>query len=297
MSLRNIKLEFFYLRQSFFRYKKGLTYIANKYFLTKKIKSLSGLYNCPVNPDFSAHILVGQRDFSMLLWSLASLFHVWKDFSGALYIHDDGSLSNKSKKVLCRLFPGVIIVDSTEVLSKLNPQFNISKWRANNKYFLLKKLIDPYFISPSNKVLILDSDILYFQPPQEIISGLQSDCSDSLMMFNKNDEGCPVYFKSGDRLDGNLSFFNSGIVLYKKDNFDLDLLNEYLEKIDSSDDRNIHFIEQAGYAYCLKNLKALPAGYHIKNRVTDKTIVKHYTSPRRVKFFLEGVELLKDKIF
>ena len=41
-----------------------------------------------------------------------------------------------------------------------------------------------------------------------------------------------VFFKDGSKLADNLANYNSGIVLYQKQNFDLNKLGEYLEKID-----------------------------------------------------------------
>ncbi len=84
------------------------------------------------------------------------------------------------------------------------------------------------------------------------------------------------------------------IVLYKKENFNLGKLNDYLEKIDEDRGENYHFIEQAAYAYCLDNLMSLPEDkYVIKKDLNSDITVIHYTSPRRPLFFVEAVEKIK----
>ncbi len=106
-----------------------------------------------------------------------------------------------------------------------------------------------------------------------------------------------VYFKDGSKLSDLLANLNSGIVFYRKDNFNLAKLVDYLEKIDLANEKNFHFIEQAGYAFSLMNLVGLPSDqYSIVDPVNENTIVRHYTSPKRPLFYIEGLEILKKEI-
>ena len=66
--------------------------------------------------------------------------------------------------------------------------------------------------------------------------------------------------------------------------------------LDMNNNDNRHFIEQAGYSYCLKNIEPLNIGqYIVKGRVESQTVMRHYTSPRRVLFYAEGLRILKNK--
>ena len=103
MNFKKIKLEFFYLYKSFFIYKKGFLYLKNKYIIAPKILKLNKVFEKPVNNDnLSIHVLTSHRDFLMLLWSLASFYQV-ASIVGPLFIHNDGSLTAKDKRIILSL--------------------------------------------------------------------------------------------------------------------------------------------------------------------------------------------------
>lgn len=300
MSYQNIKLEFFYWRKAFFEYKKGFKYFKNRYFLAVKILKKAEVLERPINTDnLSVHILSCHRHLIMLIWSLASFYQVMDAF-GELYVHSDGTLNKKDKKILNKFFPSARIIEPQEFLEEYRGALEkyplIKEFRFDYpQFFLLKKLIDPYFVSDKKRRLIIDSDLIWFKKPEIIEENINSQ--KSLMMQGRvGAQANHVYFKDGSRLVDKLANYNSGIVLYAKENFNLGRLIEFLEKIDLNRKENEHFIEQAGYAYSLDNLHGLPEGdYQIKDAARQQTIVKHYTAPRRPWFYLEGLELLKNK--
>ena len=299
MNLRKLKLELFYLRKAFFQYKSGFKYIYNKYFFAPRVLKINKPLEKPINnSDLSVHILTCHKDLIMTIWSLAS-FYSNMDVVGELFIHNDGSLNQNDQNILKKFFPSSQIINPKHLFENHNTELEkypiIKKFRSElTNYFLLKKLIDPYFVSNKKFHLIIDSDLLWFLSPKDISTNIAEDCRWSLMM--KNNNNCYVHFKNG-RLDDNLATFNSGIVLYDKINFSLDKLSDYLEKIDTNNKENAHFIEQVGYAYCLNNPVQLAEDlYTIKGSVESKTVVKHYTSPRRPLLFTEGLEFLKSRI-
>lgn len=266
----------------------------NKYFLAKKILKHKGVLGKSVNNnDLSIHVLSGHNDLTMLIWSLASFYRVG-DILGELYIHSDGSLTEKDIKTLNKFLPGVKIIKSHDFLERHGKELEkypvIKKFRTEYpQFFLLKKLIDPYFVSNKKYHLIIDSDLFWFREPREIKEELRNECRNSLMMVNN--VLCNVVLKNNQKLDNTLGEYNSGIVLYGKENFNLDKLTDYLNKIDANNRQNEHFIEQTGYAICLENLRKLPVEYYvIKKELDANTIVKHYTSPRRPLFFIEGIK-------
>lgn len=295
MKPKQLKLEFFYLRKAFFEYHHGISYIKNKYFFAKKIfTSNASLDHAPTRNDLSVHVLTCHRDIVMLTWSLASYYRVGKVF-GELFIHDDGSLTGEDKVTIRRLFPHAQLVDTRLFLDdykeELAPYPLIREWRAKPRFFLLKKLIDQYFVSQKSLRLVIDSDLLWFAQPSDLEKMFESWQAPTLMM--QNNTPAPVFFRDGTAVDERVASFNSGIVLYHRDSFNLERLAEYFSRVDESDARNVHFIEQAAFAYCLDNLSALSVEqYHIKGGLTGKTIVKHYTSPRRPLLYIEGLPRL-----
>lgn len=300
MNFREIKLEFFYIRKAFLEYHKGWAYIYNKYFVAPRLLKTKQALDKPINrKDLSVHILTCHRDLIMSVWSLASYYQN-TTIIGQLYIHSDGSLTDKDKAILKNFFPISKIEDTKnfedKYIDRLENFPTIKKFRIElTKFFLLKKIVDQHFVSDSNLHLVIDSDLLWLKKIDEIEEGIDQGANNSLMITNNG--LAQVYFKGGVAIDDKAASFNSGIVLYKKENFDLDKFTEYLEKIDIDDPRNVHFIEQAGFAYCLKNLVGLPLEkYHIQGDIAPETVMKHYTSPRRAQFYFEGLPIMKDKI-
>lgn len=300
MKFSHIKLEFFYFRKALFQYKRPFKYLKNKYSLAPQILDQPEIFEkLATHPDLSVHILTCHRDLTMLIWSLAS-FYDSMSIIGELYIHSDGSLTTYDKGTIYKFFPSAKIIEPEYFLKRHMHQLAqyplIKRFRTDYaQYFLLKKLIDPYFISDKPRHLIIDSDLVWFKKPETIQESINS--SKSLLMQGLADgTGNHVYFKDGSKLDDTLANYNSGVVLYSKDHFSLEKLTEYLEKIDISNKQNQHFIEQAGYAYCLENLSGLPQDkYTVKDSVNNQTVMRHYTAPRRPLFYIEALEILKNK--
>lgn len=314
--LDKTKLEFFYLRKAFFEYGQGWRYLFNRFFLARKIflpihdsplimgrlRVGKKILEKPVNNfDLSIHLLTCHQDLVMLIWSLASFITSWGDEMGEVYIHSDGSLIEDDQRIIKKFFPEarLILPDTLEKCRPraLNQYPHIRNFRFKNPgFFLMQKLIDPYLVSEKKIHLVIDSDLLWFKEPLELKEEIGNNCENSLMM--RNNALTSITFKDGRKISADQASFNSGIVLYRRDNFNLVSLEKYLKEVDDSNPLNHQFIEQAGYARCLKNLVHLPEEkYSIKNEVAGQTIVRHYTSPRRPLFYIEGIQLLKDKLF
>jgi len=299
MNFQTLKKELFYTRKAFFTFRQGFKYLRGKYKLAPKIILVNQPLEKPVtNTNLAIHLLSSHSDLVMLCWSLFS-FYTNFQIVGKVYIHDDGTFTNRDYKVLTRLFPGAKILDTEKFLA--NHQDEISKYPSILEYrarqtsmILRKKLIDPYFVGDESWKLILDSDVLWFKHPEEIEGAINSMQSKSYMMARP--PGMPVRFIDGTMLSAELAKFNSGIVLYKKLNFNLMRLSDYLNNVDFRDKKNTHFIEQAGYASCLDNLVELPEhNYRVKGNLDEDTVAKHYTSPRRVQLFTEGLPKISEQ--
>ncbi len=168
MNIRAVKLELFYIRKAFFTYRRGFKYLINKYFLAPRILKVKKVLEKPINhQDLSIHILSSHRDLINLVWALAS-FYKNAGISGQLYIHSDGSLNNEDQKLLKIFFPSALVIRPDDFLKRhladLESYPLIKKFRTEyQKLFLLKKLIDPYFVSSSKLHLIIDTDLLWFK--------------------------------------------------------------------------------------------------------------------------------------
>src|SRR3989338_3284944 len=300
INFKKLKLEIFYLQAAFRQYRQGPDYLRHRYFFARKILNLRKIFQNPINyNNLSIHFLLCHRDLIPFIWSLAS-FYLASDFFGHLIIHNDGSLTKKDKNLIKKFFLQTQIIEEMGKLDNLPSNYRLLIDQIRNFYQkipLLKKLLEPYLFNQTPIHLIIDSDLLWFKNPTELEKEIKDGSQKSLMMCGEGG-GCPVIFKDGTKLEKPLSFFNSGIVLYHRNNFNLEKLAEYCQKVDWQNSANIHFLEQAAFAFSLNNLTPLPSDqYLIKGGVDSQTIVRHYTSPRRPLFYSEGLKILKDKIF
>lgn len=298
MSFKKIKLELFYIKKSFLKYKKGFRYLYARYFLAKKILKLNKILEKPINNNnLSIHLLTCHRDMVIMIWSVAS-FYQTSNVIGQLFIHNDGSLTTEDKKIIKKVFPSAKVVETSTFTKDYAAQLDaypvLKNFRTKYKNFSFKKIIDPYFVSDKKMHLIIDSDLLWFKNPVEIEQEIARGCEKSLMQ--KNNSEISVTFKDNQALDKRLVGFNAGIILYSKDNFNMEKFVEFLERIDENVKRNLHFVDQVGHAYCLENLEALPEDlYTIQSEVSPDTVARHYTSPKRPLFYIEGINILKEK--
>ena len=291
-------LRFIYL--AFFRYKKGFFYLYRRYVIAPRIIRNPSVLERPItHSNLSMHMLFGERDFLMALWSLGSFYSV-SQVIGTLYIHSDGSLTQHHRTILEKLFPSARFIDARDILATHKDFFDthptLEVFRREYTKFQSKKLLDPYLSSDADFRLILDSDMLWFKNPQEIEQNLASSAPKAMMMSDGDGDLAYVTFKDGSTLSEEMASFNSGITLYHKDQFDLDAIKEYLDTIDYMHTR---FTDQACYATMLKPyLVMLPKDtYIIKGELTDKIVMRHYTSPSRTKFYILGFDTVRQKIF
>jgi hypothetical protein len=298
--LKKVKLEFFYFRKAVFEYKHGFRYLTSKYRLAERILKNQTAIDRPINnKNLSIHVLTCHKDMIMMLWSLASYYQVVETI-GQLYLHNDGSLTVRDLGVIRRLLPNAIIIESEKFKDNYADELSrypvIKRFRENYpQFFSFKKIVDPYFVSDRKIRLIFDTDILWFKRPVELEDEISRLCPHSYMQANN--VKIEVTFNDGTSLDENLAGYNAGIILYSTENFSLQKFSSFLEKLDVSRERNLHFADQAGHAYALSKLQTLPAArYSIRKAIDSETTAKHFTSPRRPLFYTEGVFSLADTI-
>lgn len=294
-----------YIYRSFFVYKKPFSYLYYRFIVRPKIRKLNNPIDRPAADDFySIHILCSHSDIDMLLWALASWYQVVPD-SGQVYIHEDGSFTAKDKEIISKLLSNAIFIDFLEANEKARTDWlkNLSKTKVyrekavkDRRYILAVKLIDPYFVSESPIHLIIDTDILWFEYPKEILELLKQKRGNFVMTGNSLMD---FKFKDNTHLPENLAIVNSGIVGYKVDNYFLSGLEEFCEKIDTETNPQ-YFTEQAGYSYILNKGGIInmlnKENYIIKGELKKGVSAKHYTGPRREQYWFEGVRILKNKI-
>lgn len=104
------------------------------------------------------------------IWSL----HAFRRLFGPcrLVILDDGSLKRASIRILERLFPDISIPDVADNDGRIDAYLESAglplcrEWRRRFVFF--RKLVDPQILAKSDKIVLLDSDVLHFKSPCEI---------------------------------------------------------------------------------------------------------------------------------
>ncbi len=274
-------------------------YFYNRFFIKKKIRRVSHPFDrAPDDLSYSIHLLCSHRDVDLLLWSLASWYRV-TPASGKVYIHEDGSFTPEDRAVVARLLPHARIIDFAWATREAHDVWlkDFPKARALRdnyaKHVLIVKLIDQLFVSTAPKRLILDTDLLWFNEPKELLEAIQLNKASVFQYGGEMPD--PFRFANGEVLDLKLQVLNSGVVIYDLKNFSLKDVEEYAAKIDPTTFR--HFVEQVGYGWVLSRSGApitmlSKEQYTVFGAVTKTITLKHFTGPRREDFWREGVSVL-----
>lgn len=306
MKLNQIKTELFFMRrllQEGYGPQYWWSYIKNRFFGNHMLPNFPQ-YDYVADPDFEIHTICSKKDLLMLVWMLRS-FLVLSELKPTIVIHDDGSLDDEAIKLINKKFSNNIKVlrrDETKrrVLDILDLP-DIIKEARRNGHFFLDRLIDIFVLSRAKKLLVLDTDILFYKWPTEVIDFVNGKSGlDALIQRQVNDKiifdlAMDDYFNEKYKtLEKKVALMNGGFLLFDGEKLNLNQLVEYLTH--TKRPFNDYFIEMAGWACVLAQLNfdfLSPETYAIKGFLNDKMVIKHYTSPRRYELFAYGIEKSK----
>jgi hypothetical protein len=282
------------IAKAFLKYGMGWCYLYYRFWVARQMLWVKEIEKPVTHPELSIHMLFGARDFLMALWSLASFYRV-SSVRGALYLHSDGTLIDTHRVTLARLFPNAVFVDARTVLTDNKTFFDshpdLKQFREQYRGFQSKKLLDPFLASNATYRLILDSDMLWFKDPTELRACVEARVPRPLMMSDRTGQGGRSYvtFTDGTRISEDIAACNSGVTLYRKDQFNLDVFSAYLAKTDYLHKK---FTDQACYATILNPTLLPEERYIIKGALTDTIVMRHYTNPSRAKFYCYGLNFI-----
>jgi hypothetical protein len=240
-------------------------------------------------------MLTCHRDAVMAAWSLAS-YYAFSKVIGHLTLHNDGSLTQTEILMFKRLFPSVTIVNANDFFitheNALAEHPILRKFRSEFTGFQAKKIIDVFLERKGDIVLYLDSDMLWFKNPKELVEEINNSARNVSYMMSNHPERIHVTYKDGTQSSDMVAECNSGVILFHKDNYDLNKVSEYIGNVDYMTRESI-FSDQACFATVLPNVHILPRdAYFIKGEINEHTIMRHYTGPSREKFYFYGINLI-----
>ena len=110
------------------------------------------------------HVFTCAKDWLNLVWTLKT-FYYYSNRHYALCIHDDGTLSDSARITLKHHFPNARLIDrpsaDERIFAYLASHPRCLKFRKSNH--LSPKLFDFPAYLESDRMLLLDSDILFFR--------------------------------------------------------------------------------------------------------------------------------------
>ena len=257
------------------------------------------------------HVLTSHSHLLMCLASLMSFVKKCKN-EFKVMIHDDGTLTENDYQLIDKYFSGINIIYSShadEVVLKRLFKYKASLRFRREKVFA-KKLFDFYFFAENKKILLLDSDVLFFKYPKEIMNWFLSNNEYITYNWDPNDYSQKYLKKIKHDLGYNYtSGLNIGLFCVYKKTFDLELINNYLEYFY----RN-NAIEWVTEQNCFNLLStrmrcvSLPREKYFfqnkrnvfyKNRsiknFSKKIVAKHYSRYARCYFITEGIKYLYEE--
>ena len=242
------------------------------------------------------HVLTSGDDWLNLVWALKSFYRA-SPRRYALCVHDDGTLPAGASDALRRHFPDARIVDRAEADARMSVALKdyprCRAFRASNK--LAIKVLDFAIYLESPRMLLLDSDVLFFAPPEELLRRID-DSAYGKNTVNRDIASAYTTDAAAARRYCDVELiehFNSGLGVIHRGSLCLDWIEEFLGIPGIIG----HFwrIEQTLFALCSSQLgeQQLPPEYNVNlARGVAGRPSRHYVGAIRHLMYGEGVAQL-----
>lgn len=199
---------------------------ANKIFQTKKFS---------VNPQASVevHTLTGHKYLRMYLLAIKSLLRFYSNIS--VVVHSDGSLSQIDQSILKEHIKGIRIINIDEADLTLEKYFkNRPKTKKIRKEVVVAaQLLDYPLMANTKKIISMDSDIIFFKRPDELIDWIEND--EAVIICNQDEteyQQAKIFLRTKYSFEKNV---NIGFACFFVDIIDLDVIEGISKEIDKFD--------------------------------------------------------------
>ena len=240
------------------------------------------------------HVLTSQGDWINLLWSLKSFYH-FAERDYPLVIHADGTCDAATCATLAQHFPTARIIGKSEADAALAQPLAGYPLCARYRGFhaLARKAFDTGYYLQAPRMLLLDSDLVFFAPPRELIARTE-DPEYTRSTFNA--DVAPGLNISPDEARRRFGIevverINSGLALVQREVLNLDWMEEFLA-CQSLWDGHPWRIEQTLLALGASRhgVELLPDSYRVSLRPgLAGCVVKHYVGAVRHLMYREGM--------
>jgi hypothetical protein len=255
----------------------------------------------PAVSDIELHTMCGHNCVTMGLWSLWSFLR-WAEGRVAVVVHSDGSITPGDIERFQGVFTHVRFVGLEEARGWANRRLagvEFEQMRAFLGSQFGLKLIAPHMSEESHTIVMMDTDILFLERPDEVLDICFGDRTDRrLVSFRDDFDWLPViappnHFR--ERCGDCELKFNAGFVVMPRFGDEQFRFLERMLRAYEPAWRDHYFAEQA--------LLALTAGHygwnglpHPQYRIDDKSgstdaVAIHYVSNKviRPRFYTDGL--------
>ena len=250
---------------------------------------------------YEIHVLTSRHDWLNLIWALKS-FYAASGRRYALCIHEDGTLDSVALSSLQRHFPTARIIRRQEADQRLAHELRGFPRSAQfrNTNLLALKVFDFIAFLQADRMVLFDSDLLFFDEPTAYLSRLE-DGNYRLNSFNADCES--AYTVDAEAVRTQLGFellarVNSGFGVIHRDSMKLEWVEEFLA-VPGLAEGHFWRIEQTLYALCGSRYGAelLPQAYDVRLEAgIPPRIFRHYVGAIRHLMYGEGIaHLVQDR--
>ncbi len=255
------------------------------------------------NQQVEVHMFCGKAQLDMGIWASWSVLRFLQN--AVLYVHSDGTMNQEDVVEWRSIIPDLVFVSKeaadNRVSTEIAPKFPaLYTWRCN--YWSGSQVVDVHLFGKSDRLIIMDSDVLCFRDPIELRKALSS--GEFVCRWNKDVRSC---------YSADIELLNqvTGLFLPEAFNCGFSLITRlrekefiHLEKMlgliktDGRIDLEHYWSGQTYYAMCaaiFPESHALSNGYDVTLGCTsDDTVVRHYVGIPRVRprYFTEGIPRL-----
>lgn len=259
----------------------------------------------PVDPHaaIEIHSLTCERDYTDLLWCLKTLA-LYSGRSFNLVLHDDGSLGARSIEHLRGHLPGATIVSRQQADERVQAAMagHAACRSFRDRLPLAKKLFDFPAFATRERYLMLDSDVLFFRTPDEMLRLLDDD--EPFYMADFQDG----YVFTRDEISTRygvdvLPVVNTGVSCMARDMCDYDFLDRCCRDLDEAGLLSHGWAEQTLIAILFskqgRRVRRLSSSYGISSQPIDsETACHHFVNDgSRDLFYTRGIRRLRRRGF
>ncbi|HVB79347.1 MAG TPA: hypothetical protein VNE82_05270 [Candidatus Binataceae bacterium] len=252
------------------------------------------------NAAAEVHLLCSRRDYLCAIWALKS-FYCFSGVTCPLAIHLQGQSPERMVARMRQHFPDARIVLQAEADAFVEPELERAGFdrllALRRKTPFMLKLTDFVLMCRAQRLLLLDSDVLFFAHARDLVERTRT--AFPMALFQR--DVANMYNISPARALERFGFHlapcvNSGIALFARDAVNLARCEHYLSDYEVA--RPNTMVEQTLYALAFSEqseIEYLPNSYLVSLQpCTDmrKLIARHYAGASRSLFTREGLPAL-----